>query len=252
MQKVIYFDASNGVAGDMFVAALIDLGVDFDIIKKDVDSLGLDIEIYTEKTVTSGIAATKFYVIDKTTGKAADDGDSHHVHRHLSDIKNIINKSTMNATVKNTATGIFELLAQAEADAHGVGINEVHFHEVGALDAIADIVAASSAFHQLAVDIACTSPVNTGTGTVTCAHGVLPVPVPAVLNLLTGMEAYSDGVKYELATPTGVAVLKYFCGDCQNMPRMTIKANGSGAGTRDIGRPNIFRAILGTLSRPEH
>ena len=242
----MYFDAANGVSGDMFVGALIDLGADFERIKRDVMALGLDIELIAEKSSSRGIAATKFTVLDKTTGHEADSGhDHHHEHRHLSDIQKMINNAGIKESIKESALFIFEMIGQAEAEAHGVDIDAVHFHEVGALDSIADIVAAASAMDQFGADYTYSSSLNTGSGTVICQHGVLPVPVPAVLNLLPGMSAYSDGIKSELATPTGTALLKYFTDCFADMPKMLVEGNGCGMGTRNTGRPNVFRIILG-------
>jgi uncharacterized protein (DUF111 family) len=148
--------------------------------------------------------------------------------------------------VARDALAVFELLAKAEAKVHGVLPDEVEFHEVGALDSIADIVAAASAFHQIGPDETWCSPVHVGCGTVRCAHGVLPVPAPATLELLKGIPAYSDGIRGELATPTGVALLRYFCTGFCPMPPLVAEAVGHGAGSKDFGIPNLFRATLGT------
>jgi uncharacterized protein (DUF111 family) len=148
--------------------------------------------------------------------------------------------------VADDALAVFELLAVAEAKVHGVAPEEVHFHEVGALDSIADIVAAASAFHQLGVDEAWCSPVHVGCGTVRCAHGVLPVPAPATAELLKGIPAYSDGTRGELATPTGVALLRHFCDGFCPMPPLVVEAIGHGAGSKDFGVPSLFRATLAT------
>jgi uncharacterized protein (DUF111 family) len=143
---------------------------------------------------------------------------------------------------------VFELLAAAEAKVHGVSLEEIHFHEVGALDSIADIVAAASAFHQIGPAETWCSPIHVGCGTVRCAHGVLPVPAPATLELLKGIPAYSDGIRGELATPTGVALLRHFCTGFCPMPPLVVEAVGYGAGTKDFGIPNLFRATLGTTA----
>ncbi len=143
------------------------------------------------------------------------------------------------------ALAVFQLVAEAEGKVHGVPPEEVHFHEVGALDSIADIVAAASAFHQIAPDDTGCSPIHVGCGTVRCAHGVLPVPAPATLELLKGIPAYSDGVRGELATPTGVALLRHFCTGFSAMPPLVAEAVGHGAGSKDFGIPNLFRATLG-------
>lgn len=148
----------------------------------------------------------------------------------------------------DAASSVFELLGAAEGKVHGVSPDAVHFHEVGALDAIADIVAAASAFHQLTVDEAWCSPVHVGFGTVRCAHGVLPVPAPATLELLRGVPVYSDGVRGELTTPTGAALLRHFCSGFGPMPPLVVEGVGYGAGSVDFGIPGLFRATLGTAS----
>ena len=152
------------------------------------------------------------------------------------------------APVAGDALAVFELLAEAEAKVHGVSPEEVHFHEVGALDSIADIVAAASAFHQIGPDEAWCSPVHVGCGTVRCAHGVLPVPAPATLELLKGIPSYSDGIRGELATPTGVALLRHFCAGFSPMPPLVVQAVGYGAGSKDFGIPSLFRATLGATA----
>ena len=144
------------------------------------------------------------------------------------------------------ALAVFELLAVAEGKVHGVSPEDVHFHEVGALDSIADIVSAASAFHQIAPDEAWCSPIHVGCGTVRCAHGVLPVPAPATLELLKGMPSYSDGIRGELVTPTGAALLRHFCAGFCPLPPLVVEAVGYGAGSKDFGIPNLFRATLGT------
>lgn len=247
MKKIMYCDASSGVSGDMFVGALIDLGADFEKIRQDILSLNIGVEIHAKKILTHGITAVKFSVTDIKSGLPADDPENRlqHTHRHLQDIKEIIEMSKADKEVKKSAIAVFESIAKAEGEVHGIAMEKVHFHEVGAADSITDIVAAASAFHSLDIDFACRSPINTGCGTVECAHGILPVPAPAVLKILTGMKAYSDGTPGELATPTGTALLKYFSQACHAMPEMTVTGCGYGAGYRDIGRPNVFRVILG-------
>ena len=242
--QIMYFDAANGVSGDMFVGAMIDMGADFEKIKSDVMSLGIEgIELKAEKQSTHGITATKFSVLEKATGRDIDSVRGGE-HRHLSDIRDMLCKSSLDRNIISSATFIFEIIAQAEADVHGESIECVHFHEVGAIDSIVDIVAAASAFHQFDAE-ACASPINTGSGTIECQHGILPVPAPAVLKMLRGIPVFSDGVQTELATPTGVALLKYFCDSYGDIPKMKVYESGTGMGTRNIGRPNVFRVMLG-------
>ena len=168
--------------------------------------------------------------------------------RGLREIRQLVRRSGLPAPIVTDALAVFELLADAEGRVHGVAPEEVHFHEVGALDSIADIVAATSALHQIAPDETWCSPIHVGSGTVRCAHGVLPVPAPATLQLLRGIPAYSDGVRGELATPTGVALLRHFCSGFCPMPPLVVDAVGYGAGSKDFGIPNLFRATLGTTA----
>lgn len=249
MKSVIYFDASCGVSGNMFAGALIDMGADFEKIRRDVESLGIGIELKYEKSATYGISAGSFTVIDISTGKEADNEggaeEQRHCHRHLSDIKKILENSALSRDVKNDSLSVFTLIAEAEAEVHGTDAESVHFHEVGALDSIGDIVASVSAFRQFSPEKVYSSPVNTGSGTIKCQHGVLPVPAPASLKLLYGIPSFSDGTRTELATPTGIALLKHFTTEFADMPKIIPKADGNGMGTIDIGRANIFRAILG-------
>lgn len=182
------------------------------------------------------------------------DGHPSHHHEHgqpergLREIRRLVRGSGIPAPVADDALAVFELIAAAEAKVHGVSPEEVHFHEVGALDSIADIVAGASAFHQIAPDEAWCSPVHVGCGTVRCAHGVLPVPAPATLELLRGIPTYSDGTRGELATPTGVALLRHFCAGFCPMPPLVVEAVGYGAGSKDFGIPGVFRATLATTA----
>lgn len=254
MRRILYFDASAGVSGDMFVGALLDLGASLETVRDHVGRLGLDgIELRTRRVTRAGIAATKFDVLAAGTEEPIDglDGEEHPrplAHRGLAEIRSLLQGSSLPAAVALDAVAVFESLARAEAAVHGVDLEAVHFHEVGALDAIADIVAAASAFGQVAPDEALCSPVHVGSGTVRCAHGVLPVPAPATLELLRGAPLYSDGTVGELATPTGVALLRHFCRDFCPTPPLVVEAVGYGAGTKDFGWPNVLRVVLGSTA----
>ncbi len=298
MKRILYFDASAGVSGDMFVGALLDLGASLDQVQSHVASLGVEgIELHARKVASRGIAGTKFDVLDPESGHPVDELDEphprgdhghghphpdhdhhhrhheghghehhhheaqahdhgephgdhgdHHEHRGLGEIRRLVRASGIPAPVAEDALSVFALLATAEAKVHGVSPEDVHFHEVGALDSIADIVAAASAFHQIAPDEAWCSPIHVGCGTVRCAHGVLPVPAPATLELLKGLPAYSDGIRGELATPTGVALLRHFCAGFSPMPPLVVEAVGYGAGSKDFGIPSLFRATLGAAA----
>lgn len=281
MKRILYFDACAGVSGDMFVGALLDLGASLETVQRHVASLGVGgLELRARKVERRGLVGTKFDVLDPGTGSPVDEPaeggghghgrehghgahhhphphpvhavhevhpapPGHHPHRGLPEIRALIRGAGLPGPVAADAVAVFELLAAAEAKVHGRSPEEVHFHEVGALDAIADVVAAASAFHEVGADEAWCSPVHVGSGTVRCAHGVLPVPAPATLELLRGAPIYSDGVRGELATPTGAALLKHFCAGFGPMPPLVVERVGYGAGSRDFGIPGLFRATLG-------
>lgn len=293
MKRILYLDAFAGVSGDMFVGALLDLGVDLAPVRQDVAALGLHgVELRAGKVSRQGIMGTKFDVIDPATGRSIDelpahhgghhehhhehyphdrdheqhhhggDADGHrdhhddrgheehhgkHEHRSLDEILRVIRKSSLAPEVAADAITVFEILGRAEALVHGVGIDEVHFHEVGALDTIVDVVAAASALRGIQVDEVVCSPVHVGTGTVRCAHGVLPVPAPATLEILKGIPIYSTGTQGELATPTGAALLKHFCARFGPLPPLAVEAVGYGAGTRERNIPNLLRATVGMM-----
>ena len=275
MKRILYFDAFAGVSGDMFVGALVDLGARLEQLQKQVASLGLGgVELRARKVTRRGIAGTKFDVVDPGSGLNVDDAGGHHhgthdhtehhhhgpadqvlpsphrgVHEHrgLREIRSIVRRGALPAPVVEDALAVFELLASAEARVHGVEPDQIHFHEIGALDAIADIVAATSALHQIGPEEVWCSPVHVGSGTVRCAHGVLPVPAPATVELLRGIPVYSDGTRGELATPTGVALLKHFCKGFCPIPPMVVEAAGYGAGSRDLDIPNLLRVVQGRV-----
>jgi uncharacterized protein (TIGR00299 family) protein len=169
----------------------------------------------------------------------------------LWEIGSIICKSGLPQPVIDAAIAVFKLIAVAEAKVHGTTLEEVHFHEVGALDCIVDIVSAASAFHQLNVDEAWCSPLHVGSGTVRCAHGILPVPAPATMELLHEVPIYSTEVKGELVTPTGAALIRHFCKGFAPMPAMIVENVGYGAGSKDFGIPNLLRATIGKVSEAE-
>ncbi|MDR2869414.1 MAG: LarC family nickel insertion protein [Deferribacteraceae bacterium] len=241
--KLIYFDPACGVSGDMFAGALLDLGLDFAGLQAAIASLGLDVTLKLADVSRYGMRARKFDVLDTATGRPSDEAE--HVHRHLADITELIERGKLSDSVKADAIAIFELIAEVEAKAHGISKAEVHFHEVGAVDAIVDIVSGAWLFNELGASKAVCGAINVGSGTVRCRHGELAVPAPAVAELLKGMIAYSDGIKMELATPTGVALLKHFSDSYGPLPAMTMGACGYGAGTKELERPNVFRIMVG-------
>ncbi len=221
----------------MLVGALLDAGLDFKTLQAEIAKLGLkDVELSAEKCKRKGITGTDFKVAV---------GHDHH-HRSLTMIEKIINESTLDAPVKETAISIFRRLGAAEAGVHGVDIEKVHFHEVGALDAIVDIVGAAIGFHQLGIEKVVCSAVNVGSGMVKAAHGVMPVPAPATAALLSGVPTYVDGPAMELTTPTGAAVAVTMAESFGSMPAMVVSAIGYGAGDNDLkDRANLLRVLIG-------
>lgn len=234
--KICYFDAFSGISGDMTVGALIDAGADAAALTAALDSLGTGASYRVEKTKRKGIAASKFHV-----GFA----DSKN-HRHLPHILEMIDKSAMGATAKKRASAIFQKLGAAEAWVHGVPIEKVHFHEVGAIDSISDICGAAIALDLLGVEGAACSAVNVGSGTVNTQHGVLPVPTPATARLLEGKPVYARGPAMELTTPTGAAIVATLAESFGAVPTMNMVGSGYGAGDRDFpDHANVLRVLIG-------
>ncbi len=235
--KIAWFDCASGISGDMFLGALVDAGLEPARLSQSVEALGVKgLRIEAEKVRRLGMAATKIHVI----------APNEHEHRHLSDITALIDASSLPESVKARSIRIFTRLAEAEAAAHGEPIEKVHFHEVGALDSIADIAGAAAGVELLDIKRCYFSPIATGSGTVKTAHGVLPVPAPATARLLTGVPLRESDETGELTTPTGAAIAAELSEGFCAMPAMTLTAVGSGAGTRE-GRltPNILRIFLG-------
>ena len=241
--RVAHFDCFSGISGDMVLGAVIAAGVSPDPIRAALDSLGLPIKLEIEPVKRCGFAATK------ATVEAADQED----YRFLPDVEAILAKGNLTDRQRELATAIFRKLAHAEAAAHGMPLERVHFHEVGALDSIADIVGAAVGLDLLGVERFTSSPVPTGTGTVKCAHGIMPVPTPGTAELLKGVPLAPSAVKGELTTPTGAAILTTVVNEFTASPAMTIEAIGHGAGTKDfIEQPNILRLFVGTAqANPE-
>jgi len=235
--KILYFDCPTGISGDMFLASLIDLGVDFDAIRQELVKLPvdrIDIEIGTE--VRHSIAGTTFRV--KTTEAAH--------HRTFADIKAIIDNSSLSAPVKAMSTGIFSRIAEAEGMVHGIKADEVHFHEVGAMDSIIDIVGAALAVESLQPVTVFCSPIPLGSGTAKTMHGIIPIPAPATVEILKGTPIASSSIPFELTTPTGAAIIKTLAQGFGPMPSMTIERTGYGAGKKDFRESaNLLRVFMG-------
>lgn len=239
--KICYLDAYSGIAGDMTVGALIDAGADAQAILGGLDSLNTGATFRVEKTKRKGIAGTKFNVLPP---------ENQSKHRHLDDIVEMIEKAPLPAPVQATATRIFTILGEAEAQVHGVNIRRVHFHEVGAVDSICDIVGAALGFHLLGIEAVHCSPVNVGGGTVTAEHGVMPVPTPATALLLKGKPVYSKGPQVELTTPTGAAIAAAMAQSFGSMPAMNLASTGFGAGDKDFPlQANLLRVLVGESKR---
>src|SRR5713101_8051119 len=257
--RIAYLDCFSGISGDMFLAALIDAGVSPKIFEEAVAALNIGAHLEISKVNRSGISATKVEVIvngknDSPRETRAGAPASHHHHQHhehprgrgLTEIREIIRQSKISDQAKTTAVTIFEKLGAAESKIHNVPIEQIHFHEVGAADALADIVCAAVGAEALAVDEIICSPLNVGGGTVQCAHGTFPVPAPATVELIKDAPVYSSGLQAELVTPTGAAIVATLATHFSSFPEMRIEKTGHGAGTRDFpGHANALRITIG-------
>jgi uncharacterized protein (TIGR00299 family) protein len=281
--RIAYLDCFAGISGDMFLGALIDAGVDPAILRQATAALNVNASLKIEKVDRSGISSTKVHVYEganlaeETHGddpsnhqqththqhnpktqhqhKTGQAHDHPHVHDHPKDhthgrsltvIRDLINAATLAPAVKQTAIHAFELLGASEARIHNVPIEKIHFHEVGAVDAIVDIVAASAGIHALAIDKWYCSPLNVGGGMVDCAHGRFPVPAPATADLLRGLPTYSAHIEKELVTPTGAALIRALAPTFGPQPAMRVQQIGYGAGTRNPKDfPNVLRLSIG-------
>ena len=260
--RTLYIDCSMGAAGDMLTAALLELLPDPEGFVRELN--GLDIPGFVfkkEKSVKCGITGTHMTVTVNGAEEGSPDnghehrhggsehghehGDGHH-HRTMRDIEHIV-KDHLNIPekVKNDVLSVYSLIAEAESDAHGTAVSEIHFHEVGTMDAIADITAVCMLINRIAPDKIVASPVHVGSGHVRCAHGILPVPAPATAYILKDVPIYGGSVKGELCTPTGAALLKHFADEFGDMPVMKVKAIGYGMGKKDFETANCVRAMLG-------
>lgn len=242
--KTLYLDCFAGVSGDMLLGALLDLGITVQTLSEHLSKLGLDgYRLSSDKTVKVGITATKATVelTDKT-----------HTHRHLPDILDIINNSSLPDAIKEKSSEVFTALAAAEGKIHGVPPEKIHFHEVGAVDAIIDIVGTVTAMNLLGIDQIICSQLPLGSGFIQCAHGTLPLPAPATLEILRGVPTVSCDIIGETVTPTGAALVKTLSSGFGPMPSMEVQSIGYGAGQADRKIPNVVRAVLGetALSQP--
>jgi pyridinium-3,5-bisthiocarboxylic acid mononucleotide nickel chelatase len=283
--RIAYLDCFAGISGDMFLGALIDAGVDPAILHEAVAALDLNATLKIEKVDRSGISSTKIHVYDgaklaeenSTLASPVhnhpheDDQDHQHIHTHqhqpktqhqhkaghahdhghshgrsLTVIRDLISAASLAPAVKHSAIQTFELLGASEAKIHNVPVEKIHFHEVGAIDAIVDIVAASAGIHALSMDKWSCSPLNIGGGMVDCAHGRFPVPAPATADLLRGLPTYSAHIEKELVTPTGAAIIRALAPTFGPQPAMRVEQIGYGAGTRNPKDfPNVLRLSIG-------
>ncbi len=281
--RIAYLECFSGMSGDMFLGALVDAGVPSRLLEETVAALGVGARLEISRVVRSGISATKVdvwvdgekdlpreeYWEQERVARPSSAADFHvHVHEHslhgeisragapaphdhshgrrLTEIRQIISAASISEAAKNTAIAIFEALGRAEAKIHDTSVESVHFHEVGAVDAMVDIVCAAAGAEALGVEEIICSPLNVGGGTVKCAHGTFPVPAPATVELLAGAPVYSSGLQAELVTPTGAAIVKTLASRFAAFPEMKIEKSGYGAGSRDFpGHPNVVRLTVG-------
>ena len=280
--RIAYLDCFSGISGDMFLGALVAAGVRSEVLEQTVAALGVGATLAISKVVRSGISATKVDVwvggekdMPREEYWAKQDAEPAHWHNHehsqrhrhehspehqqsygqdrhqhehrgLTEIRKMIAAAKISETAKGTAIRIFEALGTAEAKVHNLPIESIHFHEVGSVDAIVDIVCAAVGVEALGVDEIVCSALNVGGGTVKCAHGIFPVPAPATVELLKGAPSYSSGVQAELVTPTGAAIAATLSDRFGHFPEMKIKQSAYGAGSRDFpGHPNVLRIVIG-------
>ena len=238
-KTIAYLDCFSGISGNMLLGALIDAGLSIDDLRADLARLPLKgYELKAERVTKRGIAATH---VEVATGHE-------HAHRGIKDILQIIEQSTLPKEVTDCSRRIFTRLAEAEARVHGQPVDEVHFHEVGAVDAIVDVVGACCGLHRLGIAEVHASPVPLGGGWVETAHGRLPIPAPATAELLKNVPAYGGPVDAELVTPTGAAILTTLARSYGPMPGITVRAVGWGAGTKDLPHPNALRVFIGEMA----
>ncbi len=237
--KILYFDCFSGISGDMVLGAMVDAGVNVESLESELKKLDLEgYEFKVSKVKRCGITGTKVDVIV--------DEKTHLHHTSYRDIKGLIERSGLSDKVKSDSLRIFNKIAEAEAKVHNTVVDHVHFHEVGAVDSIVDVVGAAAGINILSPDIIISSPINTGRGMAKTEHGRLPVPAPATAEMLKGFPSYSSDMEFELATPTGVGIITAMAKEFSVMPMMMTSAIGYGAGSRDFPHsPNLLRLMIG-------
>ncbi len=247
--RVLYIDCFSGISGDMMLGALIDLGIDVDAFQKELDKLNLEgYELIIGPVIKNGIKGTDINVV--LYDNNSENVDMHtHESRNLQDIEELIDMSDLNEYTKKLSKKIFKEIAAAESKVHGKPINEIHFHEVGAVDSIIDIVGTAICIDMLAIEKTYSSALHEGYGFVECRHGIIPVPVPAVMEMLknSNIPVVSENIDTELVTPTGMAILKSISSSFGKMPSMSIENIGYGMGKKDTGRLNALRVVVGEI-----
>jgi len=251
--RIGYLECFSGISGDMLLGALVDAGVPFSCLEEAAAALNVGARLEMRKVSRGGLAGIKIDVLtpDQRASEPAHSHQdhpthTHAAHRHLSAILEIIRAAPLSSAVKERSIRAFQLLGEAEAAIHSIPIESVHFHEVGAVDTIVDIVCSAAGAESLAIDRWLASPLNVGSGTVVCQHGTLPVPAPATLALLGDAPVYAAGEPMERVTPTGAAILRMLDVRYESLPPLRIKATGYGAGGRDTpGQPNLLRLLVG-------
>ena len=236
--KTAYFDCFSGISGDMILGALIDAGLNLDELKGELKKLIISgFEINTEKVTRNSISGIKFSV----------EIQEEHVHRHLNDIIKILKNSSLDEDVKRTSEDIFQRLAEIEAKIHNTTVDKIHFHEVGALDSIVDIIGSVIGVKKLGIERIYSSRIHLGTGFANTQHGKSPVPVPATSELLKDIPVYSTGIESELVTPTGAVIISTLSSGFGEMPYMKIENIGYGAGSKVLKIPNLLRVFVGEI-----
>lgn len=251
--RILYIDCNMGAAGDMLMSALLELHPDADGFLERLNALGIpNVKISKNKSVKCGITGTH---VDVSVGGEQEDEhmhehhghhhEHHHHHTGMHEIEHIISHFDLPQRVRADILAVYHLIAEAESHAHGCEIDQIHFHEVGAMDAVADVTGVCMLMHELGIDKVIASPVHVGCGQVKCAHGTLPVPAPATAYILKDIPIYGGGIQGELCTPTGAALLAHFVNEFSDMPVMRVSKIGYGMGTKDFETANCLRVMIG-------
>ncbi len=257
--RVLYLDCGMGAAGDMLTAALLallDKEEQARFLSEINAALGGKAVVTAEPAVKCGVQGLHVHVVINGEEEGHEhrhhDGEHHHHHTGIKEIRELIESLPLSDAVREDALQVFNSIARAESEVHGTDMEHIHFHEVGSIDAVADVLGVCLLMSKLAPELVIASPVNVGGGTVKCAHGVLPVPAPATELLLRGIPWYEGEIKSELCTPTGAALLRWFVNSWQTAPVLRVETCGYGMGTKDFGQLNAVRALLGEMEDEEN